>query len=181
MKSAIQIAGFFLSLPLAMAAYAEESRLDVLRSSYEREMDRVTAPVNQKYLKALQELKINYTTAGNLTSATEVEKEIARIEGNDPAGKERKLVSFLTSSNFVLKWGPSKSKQISFLQDGSIGIGRNDWEYSWGIKNGELHIIKKERRPSWVFSFGWEDNKFTHSETPHELADHRASLRPTSG
>ena len=126
MKSAIKMAGIFIILHPANLVYSEDSRLDVLRGSYEREIDRVNAPVNQKYLNALQELKNNYTTAGNLTLAKEVEKEIARIEGTDSASKERKLISFLTSSKFVLKWGPSKTKQISFLRDGSIGIGRND-------------------------------------------------------
>ena len=57
--------------------------LDILEGQYEREMERVTKPVKQKYQKALQDLKARYTQQGKLTKALAVE---ARIQGNQFSG-----------------------------------------------------------------------------------------------
>ena len=158
----------------------EPLRLEMLRDSFEREVERELAPLKLKYLTGLKSLQQSYTKAGNLEDALAVEKEIARIEGTDSAAKELQLNEFLTSSKFVLKWGPSKDKQISFLTDGNIGIGKNDWENTWKIKDGELHIFKKQGNASWIFSYDHLNRTFKQSSTPHELAEQRASLRVTN-
>lgn len=173
------VAALMLIQPPVAVKSEEPNRLKVLRGSFEREVKRETAPLKIKYLTALRLLQQNYTKAGSLEDALAVEKEIARIEGTDPATRDKQLNEFLTSSKFILKWGPSKDKQISFLTGGSIGIGKNDWENTWEIKDSELHIIKKQGTTSWVFSYDHLKRIFKQSTTPHELAEQSASLRVT--
>lgn len=181
-KRLLAIGAVVALIQTLVAAESEEPlRLEILRDSFEREVERELAPLKMKYLTALKSLQQNYTKAGNLEDALAVEKEIARIEGTDSAAKEKQLNEILTSSKFVLKWGPSKDKQISFLTDGSIGIGKNDWENTWKIKDSELHIIKKQGNASWIFSYDNLNRTFKQSATPHELDEQRASLRITKG
>lgn len=63
----------------------EPGRLQSLRDSYERELDRVTTPVTRKYVEALRKLQRNYTTGGDLNAALAVKSEIERVTGSNKA------------------------------------------------------------------------------------------------
>ena len=86
------------------AAKVTSPPVQALVEAYEREKDRVLAPLDSNFEKALSELKVSYTQAGNLNGALAADALIkARVRGDsvvekaDGESKEKKATRW--------KWG----------------------------------------------------------------------------
>lgn len=75
-----------LWLPIhAQQPVASPKPLQDLRAAYEKEAERVMAPINDKYVAALNRLKDSFTREAKLAEALLVENEIKRItKSGDP-------------------------------------------------------------------------------------------------
>lgn len=82
MKTALLTIAAILSLSFSISMANE---LETLTGSYEREKERVLAPVELKYDKALNELLLKYTKAGRLAEANAV-KALIQDRGNGANG-----------------------------------------------------------------------------------------------
>ena len=89
---------FLFSIGLTFGHAEEPERLKLLRGSYQRELERVTVPVNRKYLDALNQLVVSYTQAGELDAALAVREEIKSVlsatASKDNESKESGLLGF---------------------------------------------------------------------------------------
>ena len=71
------------------------------------------------------------------------------LNDNDVLTKE-----IIVSSKWMLHYSPIRHKRsIQFKADGSIGEGRNDWEYQWRfIKPGVFATFTKSNNPDVIFA-----------------------------
>ena len=62
------------------------------------------------------------------------------------AAEELKLRQIVTRTDYKFVFNPEtgRSKRLTFKENGEIGEGRNDNEYKWRIKDGQLEVIHKE-------------------------------------
>lgn len=133
MKTKFCVLGFCL-LSVAVVSMADEpSDLVALRKSYEKEIKRVTQPVNATYLKALQQLKDNYTRGSKLEQALAVDAEmkklssdrIAEITTSKPtsgdAAKSDRVKSWIIGYTWVDTRDPSEPAEYAF-KDGGAGM-----------------------------------------------------------
>lgn len=69
--------------------FADETpqRLVTLDESFQREINRETQPLEEKYLAALETLQRTFSKSGNLDAALVIKAEIERTEKNEPKSK----------------------------------------------------------------------------------------------
>lgn len=78
---------FFLSVVSLFSQTNEPKELIVLRDSFQKEMDRVTLPILDKYVENLERMKRQYGAKGDSTSMLLVQKEIYYILSMNPVSK----------------------------------------------------------------------------------------------
>lgn len=83
--------------------------------------------------------------------------------------KTRSLSDELTTYEWVLWFNPdnqNSQKLITFLQDGSIGIGANHNESKWRITEGLLEILDPQGKVYSRFFYNEDEDKFEHTNDP---------------
>lgn len=149
--------------------HAEDpERLKLLRGSYQRELERVTVPVNRKYLDALNQLVASYTQAGELDAALAVREEIKSVlsvtASKDNDSKESGLLGFKD-------W----LETVKFLANNGEEFTVNGEKMAVKHPNGNMVNydirVDSEKR---IFSWNWTPN-----EPPAyaEIAEDRKSGR----
>lgn len=134
-----QTATFIILFAASAAAEELPGELDVLKDAYDREIRRLTEPVNRKYDDALRELKIRYTKAGRLDDALAVDKIL----------QERHPEEFEDPLNDS-KWKWASGGELTFKADGSATHTRwrapGTWERQEDgtviLKSGSVHTVK---------------------------------------
>jgi hypothetical protein len=87
----------------------------------------------------------------------------------------------LKSKTWIFNFNPAargKEKEITFNDDGTIGVGRNNNEHNWRVRSGLLEMLNHEDR---VFSrFAYDDAKgwFVHTNDPDTLSIKSQTIRP---
>lgn len=149
--------------------YADEpERLKVLRDSYQRELERVTAPVDRKYLDALNQLVTNYTQAGDLDAALAVREEIKSMlsatANRDIESRESGLMGFKDWLGTV-KFLANNGEEFTVTGEKMSVKHPNGNVVNYDIK------VDSEKR---IFSWNWTPN-----EPPAyaEIAENRKSGR----
>ena len=135
----LTFATLFASLSVCLAE--EPERLNSLRSSYHREVSRVTEPVKRKYQTALASMKDSYTKGGDLNAALAVEKELKLLSGDFSAWLQ--TVNLHTTNGFVYHFDGThlveinngvpglKSKRVQMINSEERSL---DWEWPDGQK-----------------------------------------------
>ncbi len=108
-----------------------EDRLTQLQRAYDKEIRRVTEPVDQKYENALIALQKSYIEANKLEEALEVKKEIEAL-------KARRSVAAVTDSRPPLGQEPSSPENA-----GSSDLKEWKGDIRWEREGGES-VIKIE-------------------------------------
>jgi len=79
----------------------------------------------------------------------------------------------LSGSDWMLNYNPKapgRVKQISFDRDGSIGLGQNDNETAWRIRNGLLEILNSKNQVFSRFSYDNATNTLSHTNDEDTLS-----------
>ncbi len=79
-------------------------KLAKLKKAYRSEIERVTTPVDEKYLKALERLQKSYASANKLDEAILVRKKIALFKSPSPATELGESPSLKDPSPILKKW-----------------------------------------------------------------------------
>ncbi|MCB1079172.1 MAG: hypothetical protein KDM64_15235, partial [Verrucomicrobiae bacterium] len=91
MKMPLSLLSLFLLVSPATGEEGTPSalppQLETLKANYEAAVARATAPLTDTYLRELDKLKAEYTKAGNLEAALEVDKILQSLKSPSPAGK----------------------------------------------------------------------------------------------
>ena len=125
------------SLCLASALVAEDPEsLKTLRSNYEDALERAVQPVNDRYVKELEKLKLQYTKAGKLEEALAVDAELKKQTASKSTPK----------ATIVGKWqyhrdGEDKPfTQVNIDADGSAISERSQIQGKWTLEDGKVTI-----------------------------------------
>lgn len=78
----------------------------------------------------------------------------------------RKLIADERRLNLVFNPNNKMSKEITFLANGSIGIGKNDNENSWRIRRGALEIIASDQKIYSRFRHDRSTGNLIHTNDP---------------
>ena len=91
MKMPLSLLSLFLLVSPATGEEGTPSalppQLETLKANYEAAVARATTPLTDTYLRELDKLKAEYTKAGNLEAALEVDKILQSLKSPSPAGK----------------------------------------------------------------------------------------------
>lgn len=104
--------------------------------------------------------------------AARTSEQIGRFLKSRASRREDVLFQMLTSRRWTLVFDPKNSgqKEISFEPDGAIGIGSNNNEYSWKIRNGLLEIYNSHKQLYSRFRFNDNDGEFQHTNDDDTLS-----------
>jgi hypothetical protein len=97
MKTLLLFAASILPLGIFAQQSTEPTDLALLRASWTKARLQATAPIDQKYLQALEALKVKYTRAGKLEEALSVDAEMKAMvtpqnsKGAEPIAADKKL------------------------------------------------------------------------------------------
>jgi len=78
----------------------------------------------------------------------------------------RQLIANERRFNFVFNPATSMAKEITFLADGTIGLGRNDNEHTWRIRRGALEIRASDGRVYSRFRHDRAHGLLKHTNDP---------------
>ena len=77
----------------------------------------------------------------------------------------------LLSGSWLLVFNPpNRSKPISFLQNGEIGLGRNNNENMWRISDGKLEILQNDGQVHSRFVYYPRNSSFLHTNDSDTLS-----------
>jgi hypothetical protein len=85
---------------------------------------------------------------------------------------EARLSSRLTNGSWILVYNPDTlgRKEIMFVADGTIGIGHNENEHRWRIREGTLEILNSSGNVFSRFRFNEPKNFFEHTNDADTLS-----------
>jgi hypothetical protein len=92
------------------------------------------------------------------------------------ATNELKIQEALKHTGWVLNFNfshPKGKKQIEFLPDGEIGLGKNNNETTWRLRDGFLELLNAKGQVHSRFKYIHSENKFLHTNDEDTL-----SLKP---
>lgn len=78
----------------------------------------------------------------------------------------RKLIADERRLNFIFNPNTKMAKEITFLANGSIGLGKNDNENSWRIRRGTLEIIASDQKIYSRFRYERATGHLLHTNDP---------------
>ena len=93
---------------------------------------------------------------------------------------EGRIASALKRQKWRLMYNPAgnHSKEISFLDTGDIGAGKNNNESKWRIKNALLEILNKDDKVFSRFKFDRDSETFEHTNDPDTLSIRSQRISP---
>lgn len=117
-----------------LSCFAEEPvKLEGLRLSYERAIERATQPIKRTYLEELRSLKEEYTKAGRLDEALLVVKEIEEQTTEVARIDDGPMKELLTSRQWQINHEQGRTI-LTFHKDGSIKGKRGNRMMNWKWK-----------------------------------------------
>jgi hypothetical protein len=133
-SEALKISCLCVLMGGAAFAQAAKQELISLKTQYENALDRVVAPLQEKYLVALRGLKEKYTKAGDLESAILVDRELKHESSNVIGFPSKKL--------------PDTEAELREFLIGNvwIAVGKEMVKYRFG-DDGRIVIEGKDPRP----------------------------------
>jgi len=99
------------------------------------------------------------------------------------ASEDDALVNLLRSKTWILNYNPAvkgKEKQIEFKDNDEFGIGKNNNECKWRVRDGLLEILNNEGRVFSRFSYDKGQQQFIHTNDPDTLSIKSQTIRPKS-
>ena len=86
------------------------------------------------------------------------------------------LKTYILKNKFSLYFDPPRKKTVTFLRDGTIGMGHNSSEDSWDIKRGELHLLNAGGEAMFIFSYDGPGKHLKPSSKPHRYKSRNGHL-----
>tara|TARA_R110002096_G_scaffold132234_5_gene282451 strand:+ start:4846 stop:5433 length:588 start_codon:yes stop_codon:yes gene_type:complete len=178
---------FFSLAPNAIALGEEPAELINSRTNYEKALDRVTAPIHQKYLEHLQRLQGKFIQENNLDAALAIRAEIealqkqlelgveaARVTLNEEPTGEESLQVWLQGREF--RWEGTSVKEVVLTFKGDevrvVADGRE-------IMEKEFEIVSPM---AFQFEWGTNDmNTFTIADGKRDFTRFMQGSRSTHG
>ncbi len=99
--------------------------------------------------------------------------ELARKRLTSKIRIEERLISALLKGRWVLDFNPKKTngkKFISFSDDGTIGLGRNNNENAWRLNSGLLEILSSDGKVFSRFKYVENEDCFLHTNDTDTLS-----------
>ena len=94
---------------------------------------------------------------------------------------EQVVLSKLVGPEWKLIFNPNStkgSKKITFLGDGRVGVGKNDNESEWRIRDGFLEILNSQGEVFSRFSYDNEGESFSHTNDDDTLSIRSQRIEP---
>lgn len=107
----------------------------------------------------------------------------ARLELAAITVQESVIKSKLLSSDFILTFNPKNgmNKRITFIDGGEVGLGRNQNEYRWRIKDAALEFLDKAGELFSRFRYDSQTGGFAMESFEGQSAIHGQKLMPVEG
>ncbi len=105
---------------------------------------------------------------------------IGRMLKGKEASDDNKLMRLVKYKVWILNYNPTSpgyEKEITFEEDGSIGMGLNNNENSWRVRNGLLEVMNSEGRVFSRFSYDDSKGQFLHTNDPDTLSIKSQTIR----
>lgn len=96
---------------------------------------------------------------------------------------ETHLSADLVGGYWILTFNPEMvngKKEITFLPDGQIGVGRNENEHRWRIREGTLEILNSEGNVFSRFRYDKERRLLDHTNDPDTQSLRNQKISPAS-
>ena len=135
---------------------SEPTDLVILRANWNKARNQAVAPIDQKYLKALEALKLTFTRDGKLKEALLVEAEIESISASlgskspSPAKASTKLSQTVLCKDVWSYHIPAEGRswRYEFLKDRKVLVDSSNFG-TWEISNNTLRIEGLDNR-LWI-------------------------------
>ena len=124
-----------------------------------------------------------FGVAVSLTASLVYEKlasGIGRILKGKEASDDEKIMRLVKDKVWILNYNPTSpgnEKEISFEDDGSVGMGHNNNEHKWRVRNGLLEVVNSDGRVFSRFSYDDSKGQFYHTNDPDTLSIKSQSIR----
>lgn len=159
MKTLLLFAASILPLGILAQQSTEPTDLALLRASWTKARLQATAPIDQKYLQALEALKVQYTRAGKLEEALSVDAEMKAMvtpqnsKGAEPIAADKKLTRTILCDGTWTYHIPAEGRSwtYEFSQDRKVLVDKKAFG-NWSLTSNVLRVENDDGRLWMEFS-----------------------------